>query len=233
MTPIDWSHGMAAMHWEVPYRLHAAPGTLVVGLHGMGEHDGVMARRLHPLADAGHALLVPRAPHPLEIRRPDRIRIGYAWYHYDGDEARFLASMDRAASFLFPLVDEVRDAPGVPGSAPEPRRTVLVGFSQGAYLAYYLALRHPDRFVGVCGIAGRAKPEVLEEYLDDARGIRVLHLHGEDDAAVSPDPCRESIEALARAGLDARFELLPGAHDVSPEMVTRLAAWISDLEDPS
>lgn len=228
MTPLDWSHGMAAMHWEVPYRLHRGTGTLVVGLHGMGEHDGVMARRLAPLADRGHALLVPRGPHPLEIRRPDRIRIGYAWYHYDGDEGRFLASMDRAARFLFPLVDEIRE-----GDGGRPRRTVLVGFSQGAYLAYYLALRHPDRFAGVCGIAGRAKPEVLGDHLADARGVRVLHLHGEDDAAVSPDPCRASIEALAAAGLDARFELVPGGHDVTPDTVARVATWIADLEDPS
>jgi phospholipase/carboxylesterase len=107
-------------------------------------------------------------------------------------------------------------------------RTILVGFSQGAYLAYYLALRHPDRVDAVCGIAGRAKAEVLTDVLGEARHVRVLHLHGSEDPAVLPAPCAESIATLAEAGLDARFELIPGGHEVTPPMVQRIGEWIAE-----
>lgn len=215
---MTWTEGTTSFSFEVPYRLSrgAPEKSIVVALHGMGEDEGFMARRLAPLRDRGVSLLLPRAPHPIEIRRAEEIRIGYGWYHYDGNADRFIESMSRAAGYLLTLIARIAGGD----------RVFLVGFSQGAYLAYYVALRHAERFSGVCGIGGRAKHEAFGEYLEHARHVRVLHLHGEDDAAVSPDACRASIEALGAAGLDAEFRLVAGGHTVSPEMARAIAEFV-------
>jgi len=193
----------------------------------MGENEAVMARRVSPLGRLPARLLVPRAPFPVELRRRDRTRIGHAWYQYDGDEDRFVASMEHTRRYLFPLIDRVCGLSSGERSGGGPFPGVfLVGFSQGAYLAYYLALRHPDRFQGVIGVAGRPKDEVLGPHLEAAREVRVLHLHGASDEVVSADACRDSVAVLAAAGLDAHFRLVPGAHEVSPEMQEVMGEWL-------
>jgi phospholipase/carboxylesterase len=220
-----WVSGSSSFARQVPFELWkgAAGRPLIVALHGMGESEDVMVRRMEPLAERGFSLLVPRAPFPTEIRRGERIRIGHAWYQYDGDENRFVASMNVAAEYLFPLVDLA--AAGGASHPPRASGVVVVGFSQGAYLGYYMALRFPERFSGVCGIGGRAKEEVLTEHLAAARHVRVLHLHGANDPAVSADACRESIEALAAAGLDATFRTMDAGHTVTPDMIDALGAF--------
>lgn len=154
-----WRAASTSICWDVPYHVREAdPGTdaggqkWIVALHGMGEDADRMIERVEPLAADGWSLLCPRAPFPVEIRRRRDRTVGYAWYQYDGNAERFVAAMSDTGTFLFGVLDGV-----IPAGTP----IVLVGFSQGAYLAYYLALRHPDRVRGVVGIAGRAKVEAL------------------------------------------------------------------------
>jgi phospholipase/carboxylesterase len=223
----EWLGGASSFVRAVPYRLWkpAAGGShLLVALHGMGEDEVRMEDRLSRLTSLRLAVLVPRAPYPFELRDGERIRIGHAWYQYDGDAARFVASMDEVREYVFPLIDRVARACGT-----DPRRSIMLGYSQGAYLAYYLALRHPDRFAGVVGIAGRPKDEVLESVLPAARGARVLHLHGESDRVVSAAACRESVEALSAHGIVVDFRVVPGGHEISAAMVDAVAEWLRNL----
>jgi phospholipase/carboxylesterase len=132
--------------------------------------------------------------------------------------------MDEVKDYVFPLIDGAARTCGT-----DPRRSIMLGYSQGAYLAYYLALRYPDRFAGVVGIAGRPKDEVLDSALPAARGVRVLHLHGESDRVVSAAACRESVEALGAHGIAVDFRVLPGGHEISAAMVDAIAAWLQDL----
>jgi phospholipase/carboxylesterase len=221
MTDPAWRAGTAILPLEVSYRYRDGDPShpLVVGLHGWSESEAVTARRLDGLGSLPVRLLWPRAPYPVEVRRGNRTRIGYGWYQYDGNRKRFRESLDRSASFLLELLDRVGVAR---------RGAVLVGFSQGAYLAYFVALRHPDRFRGVVGIAGRAVHELFDGDgdLDRARHVRLLHLHGRDDELVKPEPCEASIRHFADLGFDARAERLDGGHDVSEDMVKEIQTWL-------
>lgn len=223
MSDTGWTRDAETHTRSVPYEWIApgdGPGPLIVALHGRGEDESIMRARMAPLARAGWRVLVPQAPYPFDsVGR--RRRIGYAWYQFDGDQASFLASMDAAGAFLFPLIDRMRERLGV-----ATRDLALLGFSQGAYLGYYLGLRHPERFRAVVGVAGRAKAESVDVRAAAGR-VSILHLHGRDDEAMSPEPCRASIQALRDAGVDATFRLAEGGHDVTPAMVQEAETWLA------
>jgi predicted esterase len=78
-------------------------------------------------------------------------------------------------------------------------------------------------------VGGRFKHEILGDVLPAARarGLRILSLHGEEDAAVLPGPARASTEAAAAAGLPAEFRSFPGGHAFSEPMRAAARAWIS------
>ncbi len=223
-----WRQTSSVMSWSVPYHVLPAPSDTgtgesrwIVGLHGMGEDADRMIERIEPFARDGWSLLCPRAPFPVEVQRRRRRTIGHTWYQYDGDADRFVAAMREAGRFLFQVLD---------GEIVAGTPVVLLGFSQGAYLAYTLGLLHPDRIRGVVGIAGRAKVEALGPSLDAARSVRILHVHGDGDPVVESEPCRVAIAALAERGLDARFAEVRAGHEFTPEMRRVIRSWLAETD---
>jgi len=212
----------------VPYRLElpaggTRPHPLVVGLHGMGRCEDSFARLLAPLVRDGVGLLAPRAPYPFELRRAGERRIGHAWYVYHGDEHEWLRSMHPSERYLLSVIDEATADPSV-----DARHVFLLGFSQGCYLGYYVALRHPDRFAGFVGIGGRLKREFLVEELPLAARLPVLILHGREDRVVSPDAARGSRDALIAAGFsNVELHMTDGAHGIGEPEIDAIRAWLA------
>jgi len=178
---------------------------VLVALHGKGDSAARFEKEARGALPDGWALLVPEAP-------------GNSWYFYDGDTPAFRESLGRAADHVVAVLRRVR----LRG------RAFLLGFSQGAYLAGVLAVRRPDLFAGAVLAGGRLKHEILGPDIPEARrrGLRVLALHGREDALVRPDPARASIEAVRAAGLDAEFRLLEGRHAFTPEMRREAREWL-------
>ena len=208
---------------RVPWRLVLPEGPadrppVLVALHGKGDRvDRFEAEALEALP-AGWALLLPSGPIPRDHTAGRAI--GDSWYLYDGDTPAFRASLDAAEAFLLDVLREVR-ARGELGPA------ALLGFSQGAYLAGVVGVRHPDRFRAVVQVAGRLKVEMLGPLLPAARGVRFLGLHGSRDAAVKPGSSEESLAAARAAGLDAEFRAFDAAHEFTPAMRAAAKEWLA------
>lgn len=202
---------------DVPVELHipreGSDGSLLVALHGMGMSARSFRRRVLPLTPAGCTVLIPQGPLPYEIRRDGRIRQGNAWYIYLGDEPAFLASMQRTEAWLLGLIDRYVEFHGL-----DPQAVSLLGFSQGGYLAGYVALRNAARFHRLVVAGGRIKHEVL---LDDAERVpaerpdfELLALHGADDPSVSLEAVQVSVRAVATFGVHAEMRTYPTGHAV-------------------
>jgi phospholipase/carboxylesterase len=219
---------------DVPWRLHlpaegSGPAPLLVALHGKGDRAEVFEEEALDALPAGWALLVPSGPIPRD--RSGKHPLGDAWYLYDGDTPAFRESLIRAEGFLLDLLEHLRS--GTPGShavALDFDRVALLGFSQGAYLAGTLAVRHPRSFRAAVLVAGRLKHEMLAEHFRAAKSMRLLGLHGRDDPAVLPAPSRASMEAARAAGLDAEFREIEGGHAFTPEMRAVAREWLSGTE---
>jgi len=190
---------------------------LVIALHGRGMTERALERWLRPGIDRGGlSWWIPRGPLPQEL---DQRRITYAWYVFNGDQLALRESMDEARPYLSDLAATAR-------RALRPSSVTLFGFSQGAYLASYVALSRPDLFDRLVCCGGRPKAEFVDD-LAAARRVRVLVQTGARDAAVPPDVVAKGVTALREAGIDVTEKSYDAQHKVTAEMATDLAEFAS------
>jgi len=228
--PRSWSRRSAAFTGETHLLVSPGPradSPLVVLCHGMGETPDREILRWPAVAALPAHVVAPAGPYPHEVRSPRGVRIGHAWYLYDGGAEPFKRSLDRAVSWLHDLLATLETAHGW-----QPRERTLVGFSQGAYFGYVAALGEPRPFRRLVAVAGRLKEEFVT--LDPARAFEVetLILHGKNDTAVSPDAGRRSADALHAAGYRATLRVFAGAHRVTPECDAAAADWLARAWGP-
>ncbi|MCA8946683.1 MAG: hypothetical protein KDB29_10690, partial [Planctomycetes bacterium] len=85
--------GHVPFNIDCPYTLVLPKGydagrawPMVMALHGMGHTHDIMRRYMTALLDRPWMWVFPRGVYPFEMRQPEKIRIGYAWYLYTGDQ---------------------------------------------------------------------------------------------------------------------------------------------------
>jgi phospholipase/carboxylesterase len=211
---------------RLPYTVQLPPGydperrwPVVMALHGMGQSEDHMRRFLRGLEDSPYIWCFPRGVHPYEIRKPERTRIGHAWYLFTGDQDALRESMHLTGQCLLDLHDALAREYPVGGSA-------VVGFSQGGYLAGVVAAGNPGRFKGAACIGGRLK----HEFMPEGGGVRLLQLHGGNDRSVPPELAQEAVTATRRKGYEVEYHVDEQAgHEVSPGMVEHLGRWLGDV----
>lgn len=223
-----WHHGSTPFTRDAAYSLRVAAGAtpesrspLLVGLHGMGMTPRSFARWVDPIAVEPWSILLPEGPFPLELRSGDSMRIGYSWYMYKGDEDDWRRWLDATEAHLLRLLDHV-----TVDSRIDRDRIVLLGFSQGCYLGYSLALRNPDRFAGLIAAGGRLKRAFVAPWLARARDLPVLIVHGVDDEAVPFASARESEATLREADFDVETAFTPTGHRIEHEQINAIRTWL-------
>lgn len=189
----------------------------VVCLHGMGQSGGEFGDEAGALRHPSLARVFPDGVFAYEHRDAERKirRRAFAWYVYTGPGPGFALALAETEAYLTRLVRRlVREHP------LDPRRSALLGYSQGAYLAGFVAFRNPDLFPGGVVLAsGRLKDEALEAEIAAARHLPVLLTHGEKDRFVPIEFAERGLAALERAGhRAARLVRTPGGHRFSTDM---------------
>lgn len=208
---------------------HAPPRGFpaLVSLHGHGDDAGRMRALLAALRGAPYARLFLDAPHPTVMRDGPRPREGRTWYVYTGDQPAFVRALETGTDFVDRALRRVaREHP------IDPRRAVLLGYSQGGYLAGFAALRAPRRWRGLVAIACRVKVEALEASLPKARGFPALLIHGRGDRSVLLEPQLRAAETLRGHGVDVEVAIHPGGHGLSSALVPRIDAFVRRALNP-
>ena len=178
-------------------------------LHGTGGDESdllPLAERVAP----GSALLSPRGK-VLEGGMPRFFR-RYADGRFDMEDLR-LRSHE--------LADFVRRARAAYGIA----KPIALGFSNGANIAAYTLLSHPDLFAGAVLI--RATTAAMPKPLPDLKGLPVLLLPGRDDPYSNPEKREQLAELLREAGADLSHEVVPAGHGLSPQDLAIAEKWLS------
>jgi predicted esterase len=158
------------------------PAPLIVALHGYGATASPIAEAFRQAAaEHGAVVIAPRAQ--------DKVRnAGYQWGEID--EAEFL---------VLRAIDHVESRHAI-----DNRRIVLTGFSQGAYVAGAVGLRHPKRFVGVVAICGSFMPDVPDTPPEAADAMpRFFFMAGDRDAATQN--MQRAADALAERGAKVKL----------------------------
>lgn len=111
----------------------------------------------------------------------------------------------------------------------QPDRVFLVGFSQGAIMAYEVALRDPQLVRGIAALSGSVLPVLKAELKPDQRlnNLAIFIGHGTLDQALPYASATRANEVLVGLGLKPEFHGYPGMnHTVSEAEVQDLKAWL-------
>jgi len=205
----------------------ASADACVIWLHGLGadRHDFESVARLLQHRLDGVRFVLPQAP-----SRPVTVNGGWSmpsWYDIlamsASSRAIDEAQLEESSRHVIALIEEQHDA-GI-----DPARIVLAGFSQGGAVVLHTAFR---RWKGpLAGILALSTYAPTFDGLDlDAqrRRLPVLHLHGRDDEVVPPAFGRNAYETLVAQGVPAEWRDYPMAHEVIPEEIRDIGAWLSE-----
>lgn len=108
-------------------------------------------------------------------------------------------------------------------------RVFLMGFSQGAIMSLGVALTAPESVAGVVAMSGRLLPEIVPQIVPPARlsGLPVFVAHGVADGVLPIHFGREIRERLTELPVALTYREYPMAHEVSPESLADITAWLS------
>lgn len=118
-------------------------------------------------------------------------------------------------------------------------RIVLAGFSQGGAIALQVGLRHAHRLAGIVALSTYLP---LESSLDAEaspanRATPIFMGHGTQDPVVPLQLAQASKAALERRGYEVEWHTWPMAHNVHPEEVEAISAFLGrvlgDVGKPS
>jgi phospholipase/carboxylesterase len=178
---------------------------LVVALHGRGDTPDHFVSFWQ---DPGLELAVPRGFLSWGL--------GAAWFDWPpglADEElskRVAAAADR----LWPAIAEIASG----------RKVVVLGFSQGAVLAFALAARHPEAVVRAIPIAGASPRQI---FLPGRAPAPVYALHGTDDGMLPLFLGREAAAAFREHGGAVDLRELPGVgHELNDDIRSDVLAHV-------
>jgi predicted esterase len=183
----------------------------MLSLHGAMFTGGDYMQRWRPRIGDRYAMLCPTYT--------SQDSVTGIWGHWWSDEAeRFvLAALDRTAA-EHPL---------------DPGRIMLMGMSNGGIGAYFLAIRHPERFAAVVPMAGALPPSQWDR-LSSLIPLGVYLIHGVHDQVMpvqDTDRVHRKLSELGHPNLVyVRHEWThpqAGGHFFPVEALPELIAWLA------
>jgi phospholipase/carboxylesterase len=206
---------------------------LILALHGAGGSPEFLAGVfLAAGVDQEFFVCAPYGPYPVAQARG----LGHVWYPpprlrpapaagaagEERVEPVLRSHQELSETYVLAALDAV-----IRSHPVDPDRVVLLGHSQGGFLAYHLALRHPDRFRGVVVIGSRMLDQDFSgaelELASDQ--LRFLLCHSPDDQVIPLDGARQAAEFLGSKGVEAKLLAYDGGHQITAELLRRIARW--------
>ena len=160
---------------------------------------------------------------PLEIPVAPGMN-GYGWFPLSEGRPPSLHEFTEAADRLRAFVDHVFERYPV-----DPRKLVVVGFSQGGVMGYDLVLRDPARYAGLVALSSWLPAELSDAIpkQEEHEHFPTFVCHGTADPMIPVDLARESRERLQQRGVDLTYrEYEEMQHEVRPEALRDLVQWL-------
>ena len=201
--------GLIHRLWQPP---GDGPFPTAVLLHGRSGDENamwVLARSL----PAGWVQIAPRAI------KPDRDG-GYAWHPRRQDEWPTLAEFDEAVTAVTRFIHAL---PSLYNTDPE--RVYLMGFSQGAALAYAVAMRQPGLVHGIAGLVGFLPEGCGGEETAVLRDLPIFMAVGREDPLIPYERARACAATLKTAGAKLTYGEYETGHRLNAAATRDLKAW--------
>lgn len=209
----------AGLHYLVRQSsVSAAKPPVLIMLHGVGSNEA----DLFSFADRipGEYLVISaRAPNTLG---PD----SYAWYQVDFSTGKPVYDLEQAEQSRIALINFIQELGKK--HAFDPARVYLCGFSQGAIMAYSVALTRPDLVHGIAAMSGRLLDEVKPMVKRSAQleALSILITHGTQDATLPVHYAHEADAYLRSVGITPELKTYNDAHTINAAMLADLVHWL-------
>lgn len=220
----------ALHHLSLTHRFRHAPQPapdsrtpLLIMLHGYGSNeDDLMS--LAPYLDPHFSVISVRAPLVLGTG-------GYAWFPIVWNERGLSIKPDHVVAAVPTAVTFVEQA--ITTYSADPRRTLLLGFSQGATMSAGVLLHRPDLVGGAVLMSGFV-PEALAVPGVTLQGKPVLITHGMFDDIVPVQMGHAAHELFKSLGANVTYREYPIMHQISDDCLEDadfwLAEWLKSLD---
>jgi len=215
-----------AARMELLYTAHIPAGDgpfpTIIALHGWGAsaHDLI---GLAPIFDGGRSIvLCPQGPLAFQAGPG---QVGYGWFPLESGRPADHSEVRKGAEALQRFIEAALAKYPV-----NPRKVVMLGFSQGGVMAYALALHHPSAYAGLVALSSWLPDEMAEAIPADPElaNLQTLVIHGTRDPMISIDLAHQSRAALAKLGVPASYREYEMGHEINPEALRQLISWLDE-----
>lgn len=211
---------------ELIHTLYQPPGSgpfpTVLTLHGRGANAFDLLGLAPYLCGGKFLMICPQAPLETPIG-PESV--GYAWYPMSNggvpDVEAMLSSQRKLQAFLEQCVKTY---------PIDPKKLVVLGFSQGGVMSYSLALPNPERFAALAVLSSWLPKELLPRLNVNAtvQSLPTLVQHGSQDPMIQVDRARASVEMLHELQVPLTFREYSMGHEISGRSLADLSAWLEE-----
>ena len=187
---------------------------LILFLHGYSQKGKTVIRNLVEACPEDARVLAPNGPFPIPRKTENGFKVGYGWYFYDPVQDEYVVDMRTSIKALCSGIDAL-------GLSSIPKR--IIGFSQGGYLAPFVA--HAMKNVKqVVGISSGYLIKELPTHLN----FRWDGIHGDQDEVVGCAGALQAHSKLTSRGIAGEFHILKGiGHELNQEVASTLKAILT------
>ncbi len=200
----------------------SGPHPTILALHGWGANALDLLGLAPYLAGGRFQMICPQGT----VNVPLDGALGFGWFPLGGvGQVVEAGSIDRAADALDTFLAQARARYAI-----DPRKLVLLGFSQGGVMAYRLALSDPTRFAGLAALSSWLPPALSDKLTpgDGHRLLTTLVQHGDRDEIITVARARQSVETLRRFAVPLTYREYPMSHEINGASLMDLSTWLAE-----
>jgi len=190
---------------------------LVVGLHGRGADAASFALLWERLGGAPFIYAVPEAPYEIE----EGGARGFCWTLEGAGDASEAQSRELTVAYVAAVVKDLKKRYHV-------SRVYLLGFSQGASVAYLAGVKHAGLVDGIVCFGGWFQPAWFSDGdWEKAASLRVFISHGRADTVIPFAEGEKARDLFFARGVDVCFLESDGGHAVPVEHLKLVLDWMA------
>jgi phospholipase/carboxylesterase len=202
------------------------PHPAIFALHGWGANALDLLGLAPHLCGGRFLVICPQGPVEVPLAPGN---VGYGWFPLRLDDLREIDPLLSARDALLPSIDSCFDRYPV-----DPKKAVVLGFSQGGVMASALALARPERFAAIVSLSSWLPKELADHdsrtlagLATGSRPFALVH-HGSSDELLPVERGRESVETLRRLGYPVTYREYDMGHQITSRSLGDLSAWLEE-----
>ncbi len=212
---------------DLAHTLYEPPGDgphpTIIALHGWGASAFDLIGLAPYLGGGRFQVICPQGP--LDVPLGMAGAVGFGWFPLSAVQPATEGPIEDAAARVERFVDAA-----LARYAVDPRKLVLLGFSQGGVLAYRLALATPRRYAGLAALSSWLPPQLVAKLppADGRDELPTLVQHGSADEIIAVARAQQSIEALRSLHVPVIYREYEMGHEINAESLGDLTQWLDD-----